>query len=196
MNIDVLDTPSYTLYLNSNDKVSGNNNNAIFNVNWDSFLSREYDQYKVSYSFITAGGNYKDGTAYTGTTTCNFNNCRIICDFQGRSLSYNTATNASSNILGFAQRDMQSSTSTSNSFSCFFYQFPAKTIARPNQNQLNIQIYNAGLQLSQYNQLLIDSNVAGTALGTDMTSWAMVMEFIPVAQSKRYKGLLPNNMES
>ncbi len=179
MNIDFLDTPSYTLYLSSNDKVSGSNNNCTFNVNWDSFLSRDYDQYKVCYSFLTSGGNYKDGVSNS-----NFNNCSIVCDFQGRSLSYNTATTATSRILGFAQRDMQSTSSTSNSFSAFFYQFPAKTISRPTQNNLSISIYNAGTQNGLQNQLLVDTTAA-PALGTDMTSWVMVMEFIPVAISKR-----------
>lgn len=178
MNIDFLDTPSYTLFLSSDDKVSGSNNNAVFNVNWESFLPRNYDQFKVCYSFLTAGGNYKDGISNS-----NFNNCKIVCNFQGRSLSYGTSNNGPSSILGFGQRDMQNSTSTSNSFATFFYQFPAKTISRPTQNALNIQVYNAGLQNGLANQLLVDTST--TALLTDMTSWQMVMEFIPVAPSER-----------
>lgn len=178
MNIDFLDTPSYTLYLSSDDKVTGSNNNATFNVNWASFLPRDYDQFKVCYSFLTAGGNYKDGTANS-----NFNNCKIVCDFQGRSLSYGSSNNGPTNILGFAQRDMQNSQSTSNSFATFFYQFPAKTISKPTQNTLNVQIYNAGLQNNATNQLLVDTT--GTTLSTDMTSWQMVLEFIPVAPSQR-----------
>ena len=180
MNIDFLDTLSYTLYLSSNDKVSGTNNNATFNVNWDSFLTRDYDQFKVCYSFLTAGGYYKD------TANSNFNNCKIVADFAGRSLSYNTATNASSTILGYGQRDMQTTASSSNSFATFFYQFPAKTIARPNQNNFNVRIYNAGKQNNSYNQLLVDTDTNGV-LQADMSVWSMVIEFIPTVNSERKK---------
>lgn len=46
-----LETKTYTLFLASADKVSGTNNSAVFNVNWDSFLPREYDTYKVTFSY-------------------------------------------------------------------------------------------------------------------------------------------------
>jgi hypothetical protein len=49
-----LETKSYTLFISSNDKVDGTNNNATFNINWDSFLPREYDTYKLGFSFQTA----------------------------------------------------------------------------------------------------------------------------------------------
>ena len=46
-----LETKSYTLYLSSVDKVSGTNNNATFNVNFQDFLPKEYDTYKIGFSF-------------------------------------------------------------------------------------------------------------------------------------------------
>ena len=184
MNIDFLDSPSYTLYLNSADRINttGNNNSATFNINWAAFLPINYDQYKVCYSFVSSGGYYKDGTSNS-----NFNNCRIEVDFQGRSLSYNSKTGGPSNILGFASRDLQTAGASSNCFSCFFYQFPAKTISRPTQNTLTINIFNAGTQNNLLNQLLVDTNAAGTALVADMTAWCMVLEFIPVASSIKTK---------
>ena len=53
-----LDKNSYTLFLNSSDKVSGTNNNANYDVNWDDFLPRDINNYKVVFSFQTAGGYY------------------------------------------------------------------------------------------------------------------------------------------
>lgn len=175
MNIDFLETPTYTLYLSSNDKVSGSNNNCTFNVNWDSFLSRDYDRYKVRYSFLTSGGYYKDGV-----TNSTFANCKIVANFNGRSLSYSTETGGPTTILGFAFRDLQSTTTSSNFFNAYLEEFPAKTISRPTQDTLSISIYNAGKQNNLQNQLLVDTNSAGNALDTDMTSWVMVLEFIPI----------------
>ncbi len=173
MNIDFLDKKTYTLYLSSADKISGKNNNATFNINWASFLPQNYTTFKVCYSFQTAGGYYKDGAS------SNFNNCKIVCDFGARSYSYDTSTNAPSNTLGFAQRDLQTTTTNSNSFAGFFYQFPAKTISRPTQNNLTVSIYNTSLQNNLSNQLLLTTDNTG-ALSTDMTAWTLVLELIPV----------------
>ncbi len=168
-------SPSYTLYLSSNDKTSGDHNNATFNINWSGFLPEEYDQFKVRYSFVTTTG------AYVDSTTSTFDSCQIIANFQGQSLSYGSSSNAPTTILGYAQRDYPA---TYNSFSAYFYQFPQKTISRPNQNVLNIQIFNANKQDNKFNQLLLNTDTAGTLL-TDMTPWYMVLEFIPVVNSYR-----------
>ena len=55
-----LDKCSYTLFLSSTDKVSGSNNNASYQVNWDDFLPRDIEYYKTVFSFQTAGGYYRD----------------------------------------------------------------------------------------------------------------------------------------
>lgn len=174
-----LDTQSYNLYLSSGDKVSGNNNNAIFNVNWAAFLPRDYDKYNVSYSFQSSGGFYKDNA----TAISNFNGCKIVVDFGSRSLSYDTSITGQSSTLGFAQRDMQTTTSSSNSFSSFFYQYPPKTILKPTQNSLNIKIYNIALQANLSNQLLQNTISTGATLTGDMTSWNMVISFTPILAS-------------
>ena len=68
--VDNYDVATYTLVLNSQDKISGNNNNATFQVNWKDFLPEEYDRYKMIFTFQTAGGTYADGAyptyAYAG----------------------------------------------------------------------------------------------------------------------------------
>ena len=164
-NFNYLDTKSYTLFLSSADKVSGTNNNAIFT------------QFKVAYSFVSTGGYYFD--IPTGATPSNYNNCRIVADFNARSCSY--GAKGPSLTLGYAQRDIQITGSSSNSFSSFFYQYPGKTIFTPTQNSLNIKIYNPGPQLAVVNQLLVNTSNTGVSTG-DMTSWNMVMEFVPISQ--------------
>jgi hypothetical protein len=248
-----LETKSYTLFISSNDKVSGTNNNATFNINWDSFLPREYDTYKLAFSFQTGGGNYKDntqftctgswtfsgtqltipsGSTYTGSLkkgmfitgtigikpgtyitslgtgsgqagTYNistnytsstiisgtflvgslvFSGCQINMDLKGRSYSYNTAVSGPSNsILGYAQRDIQTATTNSNSFSVFYLQFPPKTISRPTDNQMSISLYN--LNYLGYNIPLYDTDSSGNLL-TDCTPWNIILEFTPVLSSQ------------
>jgi hypothetical protein len=246
-----LETKSYTLFISSADKVSGTNNQASFNINWDSFLPREYDTYKLGFSFQTGGGNYKDNTQFSSTGTWTFNGnqltiptgqsytgtlkvgmfisgsssvkagtyitaivsgsgtsgtytisqyygtntllrgllgsmvfsgCQITMDLKGRSYSYNTAVSGpSSSILGYAQRDIQTGTTNSNSFSVFYLQFPPKTISRPTDSQITISLYN--LNYLGYNILLYDTDTNGNTL-TDCTPWNIILEFTPVLSSQ------------
>ena len=57
----VVDSTSYTLVINSADKISGTNNNATYQVNWRDFLPDNFQCYKVAFSFQTIGGYYGDG---------------------------------------------------------------------------------------------------------------------------------------
>jgi hypothetical protein len=237
-----LNDKSYSLFMSSSDKVSGTNNNAVFQVNWDDFLPRNYTTYKVAFSFQSAGGNYKDtnasgtaavagstmtvsgtgisgtlaigqivtmaglsantyitalgtGTGGAGTYTLSstatiaagtsfsssivYTGVKIGLNLQGRSFSFDTATKAPSITLGYAQRDIQTSASASNSYSTFYLQFPPKTIARPNQNMITVTINNVnGVGL-----VLTDTDTTGK-VATDMTSWTMILEFTPVESSK------------
>ena len=71
------------MFLNSNDKVSGSNNNATYKINWDDFLPRDVDFYKVVFSFQTSGGYYRDNysqftiSAIGATTTPTFQ-CAVL----------------------------------------------------------------------------------------------------------------------
>ena len=339
-----LDKNSYTLFLNSSDKVSGTNNNANFDVNWDDFLPRDIEYFKVVYSFQTAGGYYRDNftqfkvlsytapvqaayqiavvpvynattnltslvisvltngplllnnyllyggktflitqqanvvgdtcivvgnlsglalnttvfanyytqlscdTAginnYTGSLTVGqsinsngssylilkigtpsgpippaisppntataivvmgsiysaqipfnaivyasnnttYNGCRIVANFLGQSKSFDTSSKCPSLTLGYGFRDVQISTSNSNCLSTFYMQNPPKTIQRPNQNLLNIQIYNNSNVYTNgvltQNQLLVNTDYFSNPL-TDMTSYSMIIEFIPLVK--------------
>lgn len=177
MNSDSADLPTYNLYLNSSDKISGTHNQATFNINWDSFLPREYNAYKVRYSFVTSAGNYKDNAGVSS-----FSNCRIDIDFQGRSYSYNSATGGQSNILGFAERVPAGPSSLNNAFSCSFNDHPPKTISRPTQNTLTVNIINIGKQANVSNAYLLDTS--GVNLAADMTPWSLILEFTPIISSK------------
>ena len=233
-----LDMKSYTLFISSNDKVSGTNNNGTYQINWDDFLPREYSIYKTSFSFQSAGGNYKDtqaqaitaatagtvltvtaatvacisvgqlltgsgvtncyitsyGTGTGGTGTYNisvsqtvasqtmnvtsiYSGCKISMNTLGKSYSFDTSNKSPSFTLGYAQRDIQTSSSSSNSFSTFYLQFPPKTVNRPNQNMITISITNL-----TNGYPLTDTKTAGLAL-TDMTPFNLIMEFVPISGS-------------
>ena len=61
---------TYSLFISSTDKISGSNNNGQYNINWDDFLPRGYNFFKMIFNFQTSGGNYKDfsGTGYSQAT--------------------------------------------------------------------------------------------------------------------------------
>jgi len=269
--MEVLDKRNYTLFINSNDKISGTNNNATFQINWDDFLPRNYGTYKMTFMFQTTGGNYLDFTAnsnarFTGTIaatvltiasitsgtiyigqTCTgvlgvlpftilslasgtqstvnatynistsqtvaaataiigtgvnngnsitYNSSKVVLNNLGRSYSFDTSTMSPSTSLGIIQRDLQTTTSVSNTLSSFYFMNPSKTISRPNQNLINIQIYN----LSYSTPTLLtttdaNGNTSTYAAGktannslnstvTDMTPWTMIIEFYTVEDSK------------
>jgi hypothetical protein len=71
-------TKNYTLYISSNDKISGSNNNGVYDVNYSDFLPQDFDKYKVGFAFQSGGGQYKD---VTNTTTFN------ITQITGNSIS-------------------------------------------------------------------------------------------------------------
>lgn len=282
--VDQYNDATYTLVLNSNDKVAGTNNNATFQINWKDFLPEEYDRYKMVYTFQTSGGFYSDGTylkvngtASAGSTTTstvnpagkndislntvtgtisvgmyvncvgvlsgttviaytpganpnvtlslptytgipvsssisfyyttdvnnvNFSAGRIAFSTGTRSYSFDSGTKAPSVNLGIIQRDIQTSQTKSNTLSSFYAQNPPRTISRPNQNMVNVSIFNncffqggvvayGGSTPSTYsstvtnNNYLTDTTANGSAYNADMTPWTMLIEFIPVENSKK-----------
>ena len=174
---------AYNFYINSMDKLAGStNNNASFNILWDNILPKDnINFYKVSFSFQTSAGYYKDtvsGTqngSYTLYTLCN-SNIKILVNFSSTSLSYETTTKSQSLILGFVNRDIQSVSTYSigNTFSCDFDYNVPKIITKPTTNNLNIQLINM-----YSNNPLTDTNAAGAAF-TDCTNWTMIMSLEPI----------------
>ena len=115
---------TYTLFINSNNKISGTNNNAQYHINWAAFFPviSQNEKYSVSYSFLSTGGYYKD------TTTSFYSSAKIYIDFSTPSQTYSTEMNGKSTILGLIARDVQNASASSNFFSCFLDQYCKKTI--------------------------------------------------------------------
>ena len=117
----------------------------------------------------------------TGTVTnTNFSSAKILMNTGSRSFSFDTASKAPSTNLGVCQRDIQTTQTKSNTLSCFYCQNPPRVIQRPEANLITISIYN-----TSNNKLLTDTLSAG--LANDMTSWTMLIEFVPVAESRKLK---------
>lgn len=243
MSYSIIEKSSYTLYINSTDKLSGTkNNNASYQVNWDDFLPVKYRLYKMIWSLNSVGGYYKDTnnvtvqvsassagasninmtsttglfvgmgvvssayvaansyivsitpntlvqlntsllTAIPNSTNVNFtgqifSGGIVKVDFGSGSLSFDTANKSGSYTVGYIQRDPQSTTSSSNTLSAFYAQNPPKTINRPSQNFLNVQVYNAQTPLLN----LVNTDISGNAL-SDMTNYNLCMEFVPIDNS-------------
>ena len=155
---------SYVLYLNSVDKISGTNNNASYNVNWSAFLPYKVQQYKMTFNFLSNGGQYKDNPNF-------YASAKIYCDFISSSNSYDSSLGCISKLIGVVGRDIQSATSSSNTFSCFYGQNAPKIIKAPTQNVFNVSIYNTAS-----NSLLTDTNNMGVA-SADMTPYILVINF-------------------
>ena len=274
----VVDSTTYSLVINSADRISGTNNNATYQINWRDFLPDNFDTYKIAFSFQTVGGYYSDGVFSTtgpnvgwvaltgaanavaagvvilpvgvinnvavgqyvmgvgispGTTvfaiagnnvtlslptlgvvpnaafiyfyapanvnTATFSSARVILQNQGRSYSFDTQNRGPSTNVGILQRDIQIASSKSNALSCFYCQNPPRTMARPNQNLMTINIMNnysfAG-GIVGYNNLvpvysavatnqnfMTDTNAWGSVVANDMTGYTMLLEFIPISTS-------------
>lgn len=149
---------TYSVCINSINKISGLNNNCIFNIPWLQVLPTiGYDKFKVKYNFQSTSG-------YCNNTT---SSAKISCDFGSRSYNYDTTTSGPSTNLGVIIREK-------NIFYALSEQNISKTISKPINNQLNIQIIN-----NYNNKPLYDTDVNGNDL-TDMTSWVLYLEFIPI----------------
>jgi hypothetical protein len=59
---------TYVVVLNSNNKTTGTNNQAQFNIDY-SFLPKNYQYYKMNYSFQSVGGVYSDKILEFGGST-------------------------------------------------------------------------------------------------------------------------------
>lgn len=173
-----LPSNNYNIY---NSIVNNNvslRNTATFQINWADILPLEYQQYKVIFSFQTSGGAYKDITTVSPNTI--FSQAKIFVNFQGRSYSFDTGTKGHSTLMGVILRDIQTSTSNSNNLSCYYMYNPPKTVDRPNQNNITVSLVNTNNNLP-----IVDTYGSGTTyLAQDMTPWTMIIEFVPIEDSK------------
>jgi hypothetical protein len=107
-----------------------------------------------------------------------YSTAKIVVNFGGRSYSFDTATKAESYVIGFITRDPQGTTTSSNTLSAFYGQNCPKTMNRPNQNLVNIQIYNG----QNPTQLFVNTDTNGNAQA-DMTNYNLTIEFMPIAKT-------------
>jgi hypothetical protein len=164
---------TYNLVLNSTNKISGSNNNATYQVNFQDFLPQNFDKFKVVFSAQTAGGYYKD----VGSNV--YSSCKVYINFNSRSYSYDTSTKGQSTLMGILQRDVQTSTSIGNTLSAFYAQYPPRTIIRPITNQITVTFLN-----TQSSGAFVNTDSSGNAL-TDMTDYTIFLEFIPIGTSSK-----------
>jgi hypothetical protein len=158
---------TYSIVINSINKISGLNNNCTFIIPWLQVLpTTKYQKFKVIYNMQTVGGFYKDST--TGGVT--YSSAKLLLDFGSKSFTYDTGYNGPSTVMGILSRDLQTSNSSSNTFSAFFYQNVSKTIGKPTNNQLNVQLLN-----NFNNGPLYNTDVNGI-VQTDMTPWTLFLE--------------------
>ena len=98
-----------------------------------------------------------------------------------KTFSFDTNGKTQSLTVGYASRDIQTGTSASNSFSTFYLQYPPKTITRPSNNQINVQLINVNNNLP-----LVDTDSAGVPK-SDCTNWNLILEFMPIPESRKVK---------
>ena len=178
------DSKSYLLNLDSRDKISGKNNDANFNINWDSFLPRIPTQYEVSFLFQSAGGSYADA----GKNNL-FSSCNIKADFTKNSKTFDSTTNSKSDILGFGRRTIQSGYSE---YSSIFEYNPKKVISTPNQNLVNFQITNTTTGLPLYDNMGVYNStiaVANTSGSNIVTVTLASLSYLQVGQAVSGAGI-------
>ena len=113
-------------------------------------------------------------------TNVSFSSARIMMNTGSRSFSFDTGSKAQSTNLGVVTRDLQTSQTKSNTLSAFYCQNPPRVVQRPESNLLTVSIYN-----NSNGALLTDTTPVGFA--SDMTSWTMLIEFVPVADRWKTK---------
>ena len=138
----------------------------------------------INSSLITLSSiqNIVRSETLTFTPVNNFASARIAFNTGGKSHSFDTKSSSQSKTIGYLNRDIQISTSSSNTLSCFHHQNSGKTISRPNENVVTISIFNT-CATTGTNGLLFDTNSNGNALSSDMSNWNMIIEFIPIDDS-------------
>ena len=155
---------NYNVYISSADRISGGNNNGVYQVNWSDFLDLKYDRYRVNFVLTTDEAYYLD-SAGNNLASSSFN-----INTNSRSYSFSTTTKNQSNCLGFVTR-------TTNGFSNITG-FPQNNlpviIERPTSNNINVSFINL-----HSNGLLVATDASGNLL-TDMGPWTAILTFIPV----------------
>lgn len=173
---------TYTIRLNSNDKLSGTNNNATYNINLSNILPNDVEYWKVQMYLSTATGYYLDSidTAVTGFIT-DFGKAYVLMNCSTKALGVDAKTNGATSYLGMANR-IQTTQNINNDAVvvrgtnlAYFYAdntiSPPVTIRRPTDALLELQFLKPYL-----NDLLTDTDDDGLS-AADMTQYFMILSF-------------------
>ena len=155
---------NYNIYISSNDKISGGNNNGTYVVNWQDFLPAKHERYKINFVLTSDEAYYIDSSG-NNLASSSFN-----VNTNSRSYSFSTTTKNQSNTLGFLTR---SSNGFSNLVGSPQNNLPV-IIERPTSNNINVSFINL-----HSNALLVATDASGNLL-SDIGGWTAILTFIPV----------------
>jgi len=173
------DKKTYSLVINSGDKIEGKHNNAKFQVNWDFLPNNEF--FKIQFSFFSDTTQlknkvidyYSNGDFYPQYV--NFDMADIYVNLN--SVSYNTGTNSPSHLIGNI-RKFNLSSDYSQMVATPQDNIPL-TIQRPKNDILHIEIYSIAYDIVKTAYFCPLEN-GFTDFASDMVEWNMMIEFIPL----------------
>jgi hypothetical protein len=161
---------TYSLVINSADRIGGSHHNPTFNIGWCELLPEKIKLYNVKFTFQTGGGYYRD----SATNDHAYTSALIYANFGSRSFSCDTSTDSPSSLLGIIRRDFQNSTTIAVTLHCQKDDNPMRTMSSPTDSQLTFRIIN-----QHDGELLVNTDSAGNQTA-DMTPWTAIFEFIPI----------------
>jgi hypothetical protein len=166
---------TFTFVINSNERISGNNNNGTYNVNFR-ILPKDVKYFRVTFSFYTKTSFYRDVISAGNNVTYTCGNGYISTTLVA---SKSVETDGSpTNILGFWQKQAIPTDITSHPYLNYLYSGIENTsvpltVIRPINENISIGIF------TLFSSLVVDTDHAGTLL-SDMTDWILTLNFEPV----------------
>ena len=154
---------NFNLYISSTDKISGTNNNGVYQVNFNDFLDHKYDKYKINFTLNTVSSNY------INSANNSYSSCSVNLNTNTRFYSFSTTTKSHASTIGFLTKSADST---------FLYNKPMDNldtiIQRPSSNSLTLSFLNL-----ENNALLVATDASGNPLG-DMSNFNALFTFIPI----------------
>jgi hypothetical protein len=166
---------TFTFVINSNERISGNNHNGTYNVNFR-ILPKDVKYFRVTFSFYTKTSFYRDTISFQNNITYTCSNGYISTTLVAP-ISVET-DGSPTNILGFWQKQNISTGINSHPILNYLYSGIENTsvpltVLRPINENISIGIF------TLFSSLVVDTDHAG-ALLSDMTDWILTLNFEPV----------------
>jgi hypothetical protein len=159
----------YTIFISSDDKIFGTNNNANFDINFASFLpqNKNIAFYKLRFTFNSNSGIFEDDN------NTKYSSAILSIDFGNKALTYDANTKSASNKVGFL-------TLTPTGYNNLLHK-SGVYIKPPQSNIINVKLVNTEIQNAFPNQLLMQNTT--TSIKSDFPSWNMTIELQPLYES-------------